>query len=331
MADTGKLAWPRKADGTTDWEVVFEDPNTGFIQLVAKSPSPEVLRQATTIIIDKLFTRRGDKDEVINLKNQLESILSNPGDIASKQVGVGGLLRQIKETRVDKARDYIERKLAGAAIDRRAGLLWKIDFLLKPKVLLPVGFAFILLISGFVFVLLQTTLGPSDPTIVAEAPADVEIPVKDQENPAELQPAEDLTQAPEALPSDVEEPDDIKEPEPIRIFLKTLRWPLSSMSTKERPQYFSVILYVDDWDTKIQVCRRVANVMDKLYLAFNFALPQDRKARDIELAELAGLIPSAVNQIYGTELVVKSDVYRYGQQGFKSAPRPPYCNSPDKP
>lgn len=326
MADTGKPAWPKTPDGTTDWEVVFENPDTGFIQLVAKSPSPEVLRQATTLIIDKLFTRRGDEDEVVNLKNQLESILTNPGDIASKQTGVSGLLRQIKEARVEKARVYIERKRAGAAIDRRAGLLWKIDFLLKPKVLIPVGFTFILLISGLVFTLLQSTIGPSTPTIVAEATPDAAEEVIEEETPDE-----------EFTPPEPVDPDDLPpeaaptEPEPIRIWLKTLRWPLSPMSTKDRPQYFSVILHVEDWDTKIQVCRRVANVMDKLYLAFNFVLPQDRKARDIELEELAGLIPSAVNQIYDAKLITKSEVYRYGQKGFKAASLPPYCKSPDKP
>jgi len=60
-ANMGKAAWPKTPDGTTDWEVVFEDPQTGFIQLIAQSPSAETLRLTTTVVIDKLFTRRGNE------------------------------------------------------------------------------------------------------------------------------------------------------------------------------------------------------------------------------------------------------------------------------
>lgn len=332
-ANMGKAAWPKTPDGTTDWEVVFEDPQTGFIQLIAQSPSAETLRLTTTVVIDTLFTRRGDEHEVTRLKNQLESILNTPDDIAAKQAGVSGLLRQIKDARIEKARVYIERKRAGAAIDRRAGLLWKIDFLLKPKVLLPVGFTFILLLSGIVYALLQSTIGPSRPTPVAETPAVSEPAPTDAPDTSETAPEVQKPQAPAPMTTtpDTAAPDATPpEPEPVHIWLKTLRWPLTSHSTKDRPQYYAVILTVEDWDTKVSVCRRVANVMDKLYQGFNRVLPPDRKATDAELAELERIAPNILNQIFKMELVKTVDIVRYGEAGFNVASRAPYCKSPDK-
>jgi|GEM_PF-801509 len=333
-ANMGKAAWPKTPDGTTDWEVVFEDPQTGFIQLIAQSPSAETLRLTTTVVIDTLFTRRGDEHEVARLKNQLESILNSPDDIATQQAGVSGLLRQIKDARIEKARVYIERKRAGAAIDRRAGLMWKIDFLLKPKVLLPVGLAFILLLSGIVYALLQSTIGPSRPVAMAPTvsePATTAEPAKPEAAPEREEPQSAPETVPEATPEIAPTPDE--EPdvqEPVRIWLKTMRWPLTSHSTKDRPQYYAVILTVKDWDTKVAVCRRVANVMDKLYQAFNRVLPQDRKATDAEIAEMQRITPNILNQIFKLQLVDTVQILRYGEAGFNVAIRPPYCKSPDK-
>lgn len=334
LADTGKPAWPQTPDGTTDWEVVFEDPETGFIQLVAQSPSADILRQTTTVVIDKLFTRRGDEVEVERLKNQLESILSQPDDITAKQTGVSGLLRQIKDTRIEKARIYIERKRAGAAIDRRAGLMWKIDFLLKPKVLIPVGLTFIVLLSGLMYAILESTLGPTRAPTVAEAPT-TQPPAVSEPSPEPAQPKPEAVK-PEKPPAEVKPPKVTPpdatqpEPKPVRIWLKTMRWPLTSMSTKDRPQYYAVILYVKDWDTKIGVCRFVANVMDRLYQGFNRVLPPDRKATAAEIAEMERIAPNILNQIFKAKLVDKVEVVPYGDPRFKTAVRPPYCKSPDK-
>lgn len=341
MADTGKPAWPRTPDGTTNWEAVFENPQTGFIQLIAQSPSAETLRLTTTVVIDKLFTRRGDETEVARLKQELETILAAPGDIIAKQAGVSGLLRQIKNVRIEKARVYIERKRAGAAIDRRAGWLWKIDFLLRPIVLIPVGLAFILLLSGAVYAVLQSTIGTSRPTPVAEAPAVSEPAPTEPASPQDQQTAP--TASPDA-PSDASmpkppldgTPQPLAEPQaepkakPIHIWLKTMRWPLSSLSTKDRPQYYAAILSVKDWDTKVSVCSRVANVMDTLYQLLNHTLPQDRAATDEELVELERVAPNVLNQIFKIGFIQQVDIVRYGEPGFEVAIRPPYCKSPNK-
>jgi hypothetical protein len=335
MANTGKPAWPQTPDGTTDWEVVFEDPQSGFIQLVAQSPSADTLRLTATVVIDKLFTRRGDEVEVTRLKNELELILGIPSDISVMQAGVSGLLRQIKETRIEKARVYIERKRSGAAIDRRSGWLWKIDVLLKPKVLLPLGLVFILFISGLVYALLQSTMGGYvRPAPVAEAPAITPeaAPEANAETASKTPPE---ATPPSAQPDAVspEGPATLAPPppkKPVRILLKTMRWPLSSQSANERPQYYAVVIYVANWDDKVEVCRWVPNVMDRLYQAFDRVLPQDRNAQDAELVELQRILPNILNQIFKAQLVSQVDVLRYGDPRFKTATKPPYCTSPDK-
>ncbi|MBF0251910.1 MAG: hypothetical protein HQL35_14910, partial [Alphaproteobacteria bacterium] len=112
MADVSdKKSWPQTPDGTTDWEVVFENPDTGFLALVAQSQSVEALRMTATVVIETLFTRRGDEEVVVRLKDALERILAIGGeaDIAMKRTGVTTLLRKIKTERIEKARVYVER------------------------------------------------------------------------------------------------------------------------------------------------------------------------------------------------------------------------------
>jgi hypothetical protein len=109
-----------------------------------------------------------------------------------------------------------------------------------------------------------------------------------------------------------------------------MRWPLSSQSANERPQYYAVVIYVANWDDKVEVCRWVPNVMDRLYQAFDRVLPQDRNAQDAELVELQRILPNILNQIFKAQLVSQVDVLRYGDPRFKTATKPPYCTSPDK-
>jgi len=255
------------------------------------------------------------------------------------------------EIRIEKARVYIERKRSGAAIDRRSGWLWKIDVLLKPKVLLPLGLVFILFISGLVYALLQSTMGGYvRPAPVAEAPAVAPEATPEasaetaSKTPPEATPpqqppseptSEPTSQPPSAQPDALspEDPATIAPPppkKPVRILLKTMRWPLSSQSATKRAQYYAVVISVANWDDKVEVCRWVPNVMDRLYQAFDRVLPQDRNANDEELVELQRILPNILNQIFKAQLVSQVDVLRYGDPRFKTATKPPYCTSPDK-
>jgi len=161
MADSPKAAWPKTPDGTTDWQVVFEDPTAGFIPLILKGQSPEAIKMGATVIIQKLFTRRNDVDLCAQYITRLGDIITTAdGDMERISFRVSMLLREIKDERIELARVYVERKQAGAALDRRASLWWKVDKLLHPKILIPLGVVLVAVLAGLVFMMLQTTLSP---------------------------------------------------------------------------------------------------------------------------------------------------------------------------
>lgn len=138
MADNPKAAWPKTPDGTTDWEVVFEDPTSGFIPLIVQAQSAEALKMSATVIIEKLFTRRNDTDQRELMIARLGELVKEHGaDLDVTRTAVSDLMREIKDERIEKARVYVERKRAGASIDRRAGLWWKIDKFLEPRSYCP--------------------------------------------------------------------------------------------------------------------------------------------------------------------------------------------------
>lgn len=312
MADNPKAAWPKTPDGTTDWQVVFEDPAAGFIPLVLKGQSPDAIKMAATVIIQKLFTRRNDADLCAQFITRLGDIITTAnGDMERIRLSVGVLLREIKDERIELARVYVERKKAGAAIDRRASLWWKIDKLLQPKILIPMGGVLVSVLAALVFMMLQSTLGPTSE--VARGTTSTEPQPKF---------------APEVGTGASPEVDD-PYAKPLPIWFKTLRWPLTKAHTTDRPQYYSATLYVKNWDQKIEVCRRLPTVMDRFYLAFNDAMPPQRAARKKEMRAVERIIKDSINRLLPANYVQDVTVARYGTKDFRVASRPPYCKSPN--
>ena len=74
MTEVKKPAFPQTAEGVTDWEKVFEDPEHGLVTLIQDAQSQEALRACTLIVIQQLFTRKNDQLEIARLKNQLDEI-----------------------------------------------------------------------------------------------------------------------------------------------------------------------------------------------------------------------------------------------------------------
>lgn len=314
MADTSpKAAWPKTPDGTTDWQYVFEDPQAGFIPLLSQAQSAEALKMIATVILQKLFTRKNDVDELTLHLARLATMIETGGAVDVLRSKVTGLLREVKEERIEKARVYIERKHAGASIDRRAGLLWKVDKLLEPQVLVPVAMVFVAALSGLVYMLLAQTLGTD--TQVAD---NTTITLGDASNSEEIA----------SLPKPGETP--LTEPEkPIIVMFKSVRWPLANQYTSVRPQYYSVVLQVKNWKEKVEICRRLPAVMDRFYSSFSEMMPPTRMPRSEELVALENVIRSSINDLLPGEYVEKAEVARYGTREFRISSRPPYCETPN--
>lgn len=315
MAENPKAAWPRTPDGTTDWEYVFEDASSGFIPLISQVQSPEALRMGGTVILEKLFTRKNDVEERTRLIALLNTTIDGGGEIDALIAKVADIMRGVKDERIEKARVYIERKSAGAAIDRRAGMFWKLDTFLKPAVLIPLGGFFVIALAGLVYLLLHSTLGPN--ADVAETP-----PTQaEQDQQAQEKAAQEAAAAAEETTQ--------VEPEPLPVLFQTLRWPLTTQYTTDKPQYYSVILYVKVWDHKTEICRRLPAVMDRFYTSFSDTMPAGRKARAEELDAVAQEIKEGINALLPEPYVLNAAVARYGTREFRIAPRAPYCWTPN--
>ncbi|TCS64007.1 hypothetical protein EDD55_10244 [Varunaivibrio sulfuroxidans] len=164
MSEHSKPAWPKTPDGTTDWDVVFEDPKTGLIPIISEAQSRQALRQCTCVVIQQLFTRKDDADDVAKFTAQLDDILAGVNDaeeLNATIASVMALLRRIKEERLEKARLYVAQKNARQrAQERRAQKEYKaqrtatlMSFLLRisqPKIAIGL-FAILIALAGGIY------------------------------------------------------------------------------------------------------------------------------------------------------------------------------------
>ncbi|PCI39598.1 MAG: hypothetical protein COB46_08465 [Rhodospirillaceae bacterium] len=308
MADNPKASWPKTPDGTTDWEVVFEDGTIGFIALTCRAHSPEMVEKTAVVIIKKLFTRRNDLDlcqQNIHRTNKI--VTDHKDDLARIHEEIAVLMREIKNERIELARVFVERKEAGAAIDRRAGLWWKAGDIFKPKIMVPVAGVLVTAVVAIAYFLLQPDQKPVDAYT---------------ESFGQSEPVEPTTP--------IAKPDDATKPDPIPIWLKTVRWPLMPKTDGAPPRFYSVTLYVADHDIKSLVCERAPSIMDKIIIAYGTTMPQGRDPRVDEISDAQDEVQTLVNQMLSIDLIESVKIARYGTKEFKAASLPPFCKSPPR-
>lgn len=113
MADSDTESRPKNPGGSTDWETVFEDPETGLIPLIAQAHSASGLRECVIVVIKSLFTRKNDPSEVERFVAELTRIIpenTRGENLVLISKAVTGILRQIKEDRKAKAAEYEHHK-----------------------------------------------------------------------------------------------------------------------------------------------------------------------------------------------------------------------------
>jgi len=108
-----KSTWPPTIDGTTDWEVLFENDEQGLFAIVSATQTPAQLKQITEDIIRALFSRKRDQPVLGKVTAFLEKLI--PEDASEDrfpvmQVTVKELLGKIKENRIERAAAYVEKK-----------------------------------------------------------------------------------------------------------------------------------------------------------------------------------------------------------------------------
>lgn len=308
MADQTKASWPKTPDGTTDWEVVFEDPSIGFIALINRTQSADMAERTATVIIQKLFTRRNDLDLCKQKIHRIGTIIAaHQDDLARIHEDIAVLMREVKNERIELARVFIERKNAGAAIDRRAGLWWKSSSLLKPKVLIPLVGVMTFALAGVVYLMLQSTV-----TAPSSGPSGSTTP---------------FAQSTPESTYDAVKPAPAVQRDPIKIWLKTIKWPITPQTSGDPAKFYSVTLYVQTQDARIAVCDRAPSVTDRIITSFSSTMPPDRDARVDEIAAAEDEIKSGLNKLFEGTLINKVVVSRYGSKDFKAATLPPFCKA----
>ncbi len=328
MADQPKSLWPKTADGTTDWEVVFEDPDKGFIPLIIQAQSIASLRSGALVVIQQLFTRRADKPEIEQLKNRLDAATSfeeisvpNEDDLASAREDIAGLLRGIKEERKKKAAEYVANKRGAQSIERRTRKKKKkfFKFLTAPKVWIPALATVLVLIAGGGWMLFP---GPSG-KVEGEVEGEV----------AEAQPA------PSAAVSAALVPADLEENIPSIVALKPVRWQDPNAKGRKREMLVLPLLGLVDEDDRQALCGWRASILDILNVILsttfgsgvplspeNLALAGAEVARDVNarigraIVKRVTLLPNPNRRLLSAArgkclLVTKEEYNKWGLAG----------------
>lgn len=101
--------WPQTEFGTVNWEIVFGNPNNGLIPAVEQTFSPIDLKNTMFDIIDQLYPRTSDRQEIPNLKSDLDGLI--PDDCPQEKLpvlkeAVIALLCDIMNDRLERAQSY---------------------------------------------------------------------------------------------------------------------------------------------------------------------------------------------------------------------------------
>jgi len=114
--------WPKNANGTTNWDVVFDDPNNGLIPLIKQANTAETLRAVAGLVIEQLFTRRQDDAYRTAYGGVLDTLIPLDGIEEGKsfqgvKAEVAALMATIRDERKRKAAEYIAKKQAEEAAE----------------------------------------------------------------------------------------------------------------------------------------------------------------------------------------------------------------------
>jgi len=337
MNTTKKPAFPQTPDGVTDWEQVFEGPN-GLIALISQVRTAAALRECTLVVIGQLFTRKQDQLEVAQLTRQLDNLIAGSDasqDISTTSMTVAGLLRQIKDERIQKAQDYLADKQKKGGKNRRSGSFGgsmsstTYRLINDPKFSLIVGGAALILLIGILGIIinintdgkLTAALGfgaqeKSDPQVELanqpELPTDAkpqdptqpEQPARTEKSttPEEPKPEPDPTKLPASKKPVVKDTGPVMPPALVmtRIFLPRL----SGTSQKASRQVLPILVLAEPSDLS-NLCEIRPVILDALNSQFGKLLGRKSKLTDTDLDKVSFEVMNRLNARLRRTAVVK--------------------------
>lgn len=98
---------PKTEDGVTDWEALFEAPETGLISFIEACNSAAAVDQISRLIVEQLFMRADDRSARQAYRDTLEKLDLEHRNVDDARKRASATLREIKEYR--KLRAGLER------------------------------------------------------------------------------------------------------------------------------------------------------------------------------------------------------------------------------
>jgi len=325
QAPTRTGGFPKNPDGTIDWEIVFEAPDTGFLVLVQQARSLDGLSACTRVIIDQLFTRKNDEPERARLYQDLDGLLAGADSVDTARDSIVRLLRAIKQERLLKAAAYTANrsqrkfKRKGGAEERRDDeVLRQMFSVKKPLVLAIVGLWILasVVIAVGLFVMGGDDAGPvadNAPPPVASQPAPVtEAPALPPAEPAPVpkKPAK-------AKPPAAEKPAKPVPDYPKVIHMRPMFYAVGTTRVQKSYTYYQASLVVENKDAYSAVCTRLPSVRDVINTALSQAHPKKGLATGRELAAAGAWAMSRFAAKFGPGVVARVDFLADGDSNFR--------------
>jgi len=308
LTKNNKAAFPKTAEGVTNWEKVFEDPDSGFIVLVSSARSVSALRDCAFVIISQLFTRKNDQLEVARLTHQLDDLISKSdpsADIQDLSATITDLLRQIKDERILKAQQYLRGKRNNQRKGRRSdtfgGRLARTTYRLinDPKFSIITGGVTFILLLGVLGVIIN--INTNGKLLAALGFAEEASPkynmeqVKKPGKPLALTPKLKKPITTTLLAPRVLRPQS-KPPEmPPAIVLRRVILPRLAGNTKKRPGMVMPIIVLAHRDDLTNVCNLQPVIFDILNGLFGEFLGRNPELTDADLNKIGGMVTAQLN------------------------------------
>jgi hypothetical protein len=334
---------PKKADGTADWETIFEDPANGLIPLVAGAHTIEGLKACATLVINQLFTRKNDapeRDRLNDLLNKLMESAQANGGVEAARNGVIGLLRSIKQERLLKAAAYVAKKRqkpeATERERRKAGGAFLGDvhhlFASKTSSFAIVG-GLVLVVLALIGIGLYLGLEKGGTSVATETPASMAAkpPAVKEEileaAPLPKPPVEKMDQAAPSKPATGKEKTKEKavaavrpnKPEyPKPVYFTPMYWVLKTTDMRRGYTYYQPMITIADAKAYSALCTRLPTANDIFNLAMSRAHPDGGSADARQLADAGRWAVAQLNEKFGQGSVTRVDFLRDGDPNFSS-------------
>lgn len=321
MPKNDSLSRPKKADGTADWEVIFENQQSGLIPLISKAKSVDSLRACATLLINQLFTRKNDEKERARLNSMLSEIFDRAdvdNGIDDAREGAIRVLRGVKQERLLKAAAYVADKktksskssAAGGGAERRANDVFRLFGSGKPLLIVCAVLSLIAVSAIGVAVMMDY----------------------DSRNKATPQPIDEVkkvSEKPKSPPTTLKEPVRVKKtpqsspPEyPKTIYFKPMYWVTKTTKMQRSYTYYQASILVPNKAGYSAVCRRRPTIKDALNIAINRVHPDIGKAGGETLRRAADHAMRQINKKLGAGAISRVDFFMDGDSAFRANAMP---------